>query len=189
MATLANNKNQSPLSRLLAMEAGNSFLRKLFFVLSGVVVLSLLAQLHFRLPFTPVPITGQTFGVVLISLTWGALAPLTVFSYLVAGFLGAPIFANATAGLLMGPTAGYLFGMLLASIVVGNLVERGFLKGFKSALALAYLCSLCTFAIGLPVLAHFVGAKQVLALGLYPFLLGDLVKNLVAASLVSRIKN
>ncbi len=181
-------KNQSPISRFLVSEKGNRLLRQIVFVLSGAAVLSLLAQVHIQLPFTPVPITGQTFGVALITLTWGSLAPWTVATYLTVGFLGAPIFANGMSGMAMGPTAGYLFGMMLASILVGNLVDRGAVKGFKSALSMAYLCSICTFAVGLPVLAQFVGYKNVLAFGFYPFLLGDLAKNLLVATLVSRIK-
>jgi biotin transport system substrate-specific component len=181
-------KHQSPLHRAFLAAEKNRFTRQLFFVLSGAIVLSLLAQLKIPLPFTPVPITGQTFGVVLITLTCGALAPWTVATYLLMGAAGLPVFAGAQAGLALGPTAGYLFGMLLASILVGFLVDRGFSKGFKSALALAYLCSLCTFAIGLPVLASFVGWNHVLAWGFFPFLLGDLIKNLAAAGIVSRFQ-
>ncbi len=176
-------RNTSLLNQFLRSRSENVWAYSTLFVIAGVLLLSALAQLQIPLPFTPVRITGQTFGVTLIALTWGRLAPLTVASYLLVGALGAPVFASAISGLVMGPTLGYLFGMLLASTVVGFLVDRGYARGFWQSLGLAYIGSFCVFLVGLPVLAQFVGWDRVVALGLLPFLPGDFIKNVAAASI------
>jgi biotin transport system substrate-specific component len=188
MARVLNMQSTSSLvSSFIESRRENKLALRAVFIILGVALLSLLAQVKIPLPFTPVFITGQTFGVALIALTWGALAPLTVASYLLIGFLGAPVFAQMQSGFVLGPTIGYLFGMLLASVVVGFLSERAIVKGFWSALGAAYLGSLCVFAIGLPVLAQFVGWDRVVALGLLPFIPGDFIKNVAAATIASKL--
>ncbi len=154
----------------------------------AVLALAALAQLRLPLSWTPVPITGQTFGVALISLFFGARrSALILASYLGLGFLGAPFFAlMPVSGFLIGPTFGYLLGMFVASIVVGTLADRGHAKSFWTAFLSASCGSLCIFACGLAVLSYFVPAKALLAAGLFPFLLGDLVKNALAAFIASR---
>ena len=111
----------------------------------GVFALTALAQIKFYLPLSPVPVTGQTFGVALLSLILGRkLAVGSVASYIALGFSGAPIFAGFQVGLL-GPTVGYLAGMLVASFVVGGLSDRGFNKSFSKALTATYAGSACVF--------------------------------------------
>jgi hypothetical protein len=88
-----------------------SWLRDLLLVVGGVVFVALLAQIRIVLPFTPVPITGQTLGVILIGATYGVrLGFLTLATYVVVGLGGLPVFAGGAAGLarLFGPTGGYL---------------------------------------------------------------------------------
>lgn len=155
--------------------------------LLGVVALSLLSRLTIPLPWTPVPITGQTFGVALLGLLGGRkLAVSTVAAYLALGLNGVPVFANGQA-ILSGATAGYLAGMLLAAALVGRLADLGWTRSFGRALAASYAGSFCIFAVGLLVLSRFVPAAQLLGAGLYPFLLGDLIKNVAAATLASNI--
>ena len=170
------------------IQLSNKVLACVLSIIIGVGVLSLLAQLKIVLPWTPVPITGQTFGVALLALLWGSRLSLATFmTYLTIGFLGAPIFAGGLSGLLIGPTFGYLVGMLLASFVVGRLSDKGWSKSFPKALGAAYVGSTIIFSCGVLGLALFLPSEKLFLAGVAPFLLGDLIKNLLAAYSVSKI--
>lgn len=159
-------------------------------VVFGIGLLSALAQVTVHLPWTPVPITGQTFGVALVALSWGrSRAFAALMGYLALGTLGLPVFAAAQSGLMIGPTMGYIFGMVIASLVVGTLADRGFTKSFSKTLIAAFTGSAIIFAFGLLVLSFFVPREMLLASGLLPFLPGDLIKNLIAATISWRIRN
>ena len=167
----------------------NKGLRSILVVVFGVVGLSALAQVAIPLPWTPVPITGQTFGVALIGLLWGRKHGLAVFStYLSLSYLGLPVLASGGSGLAMGPTSGYLIGMFAAVGVVGSLSDSGFAKGFVRNLISAYVGSILIFSFGLIALSFFVSGEALLAAGLYPFLLGDLINNVAAASIASSLQ-
>ena len=151
-------------------------------ILTGSLMIALAAQVAIPLPFTPVPITGQTFGVLLIGLTFGRTrAVLSVATYLTAGLLGAPVFASAG---LLAPSSGYLLGMLVSAFCVGTLADRGWSRHWATAFAACFVSSIAIFACGLTVLGYFVGYDQVISLGLLPFIPGDLVKMTLAVSLV-----
>jgi len=104
------------------------------FVIAGVAFLSLLAQIAIPVPGSPVPVTGQTLGVLLLATSYGAtLGTTTFFTYLLVGALGAPVFANSGSGVerIVGATGGYLVGMLLTSALFhlsGNLFSERFHK-------------------------------------------------------------
>lgn len=167
----------------------NQFVASAAFVTLGVIMLALLAQVKITLAWTPVPITGQTFGVSLLALAWGSrLSGMTFVTYLSAGFLGAPVFAGGAAGLSVGPTFGYLVGMFVASMIVGHLSDRGWSSSFKKAIMACYIGSFLTFTCGLIGLSFFIPKEHLLTAGLLPFLPGDLIKNTLAANLMSRIK-
>lgn len=179
------NNSQALISRFV-VSRGNQFTYNLAAISSGVVVLSLLAQVSIPLPWTPVPITGQTFGVALIALMWGFKRGFTaVLSYLFLGACGLPIFAAAKSG-IGGPTTGYLFGMLAGALIMGTLSDRGWTKSFKKTLLASYLGSVCVFTFGLVGLSFFIPREGLLVAGLYPFLLGDLLKNTLASLLVTQ---
>jgi len=170
-------------SKLLRTKENTTALNILI-VVAGAVSLSILAQVSIPLPFTPVPITGQTFGVSLMALLFGARrAMATVWLYLLAGAVGLPVFSLGRSGLFWGPTIGYLGGMLLASYVVGFLADRGWANTFTRGYLAASVGSAITFIFGLSVLSFFVPSNQLLAAGLYPFLLGDFLKNSLAAAI------
>jgi biotin transport system substrate-specific component len=152
-------------------------------LIGGVFLLALLAQVSIPLPWTPVPITGQTLGIALVSLSWGQKRAFTVvLTYLALGSLGLPIFAMGKSGLLLGPTAGYLIGMAIASIIVGSLADRGFTKTFKHSLVASFAGSAAIFTCGLIGLSFYVPQDQLMAAGLLPFIPGDVIKNLIAAT-------
>lgn len=161
---------------------------------AGVSFIALLTRLVIHLPWTPVPITGQTFGVALMALMFGRnRAAAVVAGYLVIGAVGAPIFAGGVGGaaaLTLGPTLGYLLGMLLAAPMVGALADLGATKNFFRAFGAAVCGSLIIFTCGLVGLSHFLpnlSLSALLAAGLWPFLAGDLVKNVLAASIATRV--
>lgn len=159
----------------------NKTVANILAVLGGVLLLSLLAQVAIPLPWTPVPITGQTFGVSLVSLMWGWKRGGTVLlSYIGLGFLGAPVFAGATAG-FGGATMGYLAGMFLASVVVGKIVDSGFTKTYLKTLMTAYVGSFVVLSLGVLGLSFYLPVEALLVSGVIPFLPGDLLKNLLAS--------
>ncbi len=160
--------------------------RDIALVAGSAAFVGVAAQVSVPLPFTPVPVTGQTFAV-LLSVT--ALGPLRgvagMLVYLLAGMAGMPWFADAGAG-WHSASFGYVIGFLLAAAVVGTLAQRG---GDRSPLRTAATMTLGTLLIyvaGVPWLMGFlgVGLTKALALGVVPFLLGDVLKVAIAAGLL-----
>jgi biotin transport system substrate-specific component len=165
-------------------------------VVVAVLLASLLvaasARVAVPLPFSPVPITGQTFAVLLIGAALGArLGAAAIVAYLVEGLAGLPVFAAGTSAwspsaipgvpVIAGPTAGYLFGFAVGAFVVGWLAERGWDRGVTGMIFAMVLGNLAIYAVGLAWLARFVGSERVFALGMQPFLAGDLAKVALAA--------
>lgn len=142
-----------------------------------------------RLPFTPVPITGQTFAVVLVGASLGSLlGAASLLTYLLAGIVGAPVYADGGSGLdvLTSPTGGYLVGFVAAAALTGWLAQRRWDRLVSSALG-AMLCgNVLIYLCGLPWLAHTLGTdtETTLEYGLYPFVVGDLLKLYLAALLL-----
>lgn len=157
--------------------------RILAVILSGTLLLTLAAKV--QIPFWPVPMTLHTLAVMALALAAGPrLAVATLLGYLAAGAAGFPVFSGTPErglGLayMAGPTGGYLAGYLIAAGLVGALAAgRGHLG--RVAAMLAGLTVI--YALGLAWLALFVPADRLLAVGLAPFLLGDLVKVGLAAA-------
>jgi biotin transport system substrate-specific component len=170
-------------------------------IFSGVVLVSLAAQIRVPLPFTPVPITGQTFGVLLVGASLGAWRGLSSsFLYLLVGAAGVPVYAGGQRGweAVQGPTGGYLVGFVVAAAVVGILAQRGWDKKLSSSIPAMLAGSLIIYLFGLLWLSRVLDADmaRTLELGLYPFLLGDALKALLASAalpaawkLVSRLRS
>ncbi len=167
------------------LQKPSSLLAEGLTVLGGSLFIALMAQCS--LPIGAVPITLQTFAVLLMGGLLGSKkGALAVIAYLCEGTLGLPFFFSGNGGLLhlMGPTGGYLLGFVLAAFVVGALIERGGRD--------RYILSLFAMAIGAAIiilfgslwLTHFVGQKGALSLGVYPFLFGDVIKVVAAATLL-----
>lgn len=151
-------------------------------VLGGALLITLSARARMPLPFSPVPVTLQTLAVLWVGAQLGARrGALATLAYLGAGALGLPCF---TGGGLLGPTGGYLLGFVAAAHLVGTLFERGWGRRPTSALAALLLGNGVIYAVGLPWLAAFVGARPSLALGLLPFVPGDVAKALCALGLL-----
>ena len=174
----------------LVSKADNRTLANIFSVIAGVVLISVLAQVAIPLPWTPVPITGQTFAVAFVALLWGAKRAGSIMGlYILLGSMGAPVFAKAASGVILGPTIGYLVGMWLAAFVVGTLADRGFTTSFGKALVAAYMGSALIFSCGVIGLSFFMPSETLLMAGVVPFLLGDLIKNVLAAGLATKLSS
>ncbi|MDT8341296.1 MAG: biotin transporter BioY [Longimicrobiales bacterium] len=156
-------------------------------VLGGSLLVALSAQLALRLPFTPVPVTGQPLAVLLVAAALGSRrGALAMALYLAEGAAGLPVFAGGGCCVpwLLGPTAGYLWSYPLVAYVVGALAERGWDRHPLTAIAAMLLGTGLIYLVALPWLAGFVGAADVLRTGLYPFVVGDLLKVVLAALLL-----
>ena len=159
-----------------------SLLRDVALVLAGSWLIALTAQIE--LPMWPVPVTGQTFGVLLVAALLGSRRGVAaILAYLTQGALGLPFFAGGAAGfaVLVGPTAGYLAGFVPAAFVVGYLCERGWDRRVGTAVLAMILGNVVIYLFGVSWLATFVGWDQVLTLGLIPFIPGDILKVLLTA--------
>jgi biotin transport system substrate-specific component len=158
-------------------------------VLGGTGFVALAAQIKIDLRFTPVPITGQTFAVVLVGASLGALLGLSSLGlYLFVGALGAPVYADGKHGwdILTGPTGGYIVGFVFAALLTGWLAQRRWDRRFNSAVAAMLTGNVVIYLVGLPWLAAKLdtGLEDTLEAGLYPFVVGDLLKLYLAAALL-----
>ena len=181
MPTLAH----ALLDCLMKSSAEKGALAKAALVVFGTLLLAISAQ--FKIPLYPVPITGQTLVVLLIGMTFGArLGGITMAAYLFEGALGLPVFAGGASGIatLMGPTGGYLFGFLLASVVMGYLAERGMGRTAVSTVAAMIIGNCVIYVCGALWLSNFIGFGQAIAAGVLPFLYGDTLKLIIAAGLM-----
>jgi len=160
-----------------------SLLWKLVLVLAGSALIALAAQARIPLPFSPVPVTGQTFAVLLVAATLGRLGLASVLAYLIEGASGLPVFAGGGSGVatMVGPTGGYLIGFALAAALVGSAAERGWDRHLVTALAAMLLGEIAIYACGLAWLARFPLPVPLLQAGLIPFIPGDLFKMVLAA--------
>jgi len=151
----------------------------------GVAFIGLSGQFSIRIPVTPVPITGQTLGVLLVGIAYGTRLGLAAgVAYAGAGAVGMPIFAGGASGLatFTGPSAGYLIGFVPAMALVGALAEHGWDRRPATTVAAMVLGNIVIYAGGVLWLQTFVGWDRVLALGVLPFLLGDAIKIAIAAA-------
>ena len=165
----------------------STVMTKAGFVIAGVAFLSLLAKIAIPVPGSPVPVTGQTLGVLLLATSYGATLGTTTFLfYLLVGALGVPVFANGGSGLdrIVGATGGYLVGMLLTSALLGYLGGRKWDQKFKTALPAMLIGNVLTFALGLLWLNQFTGKDWAwtISAGFTPFIIGEILKIAIAGT-------
>ena len=165
-------------------------------IVAGALLIALTANVSIPVPGSPVPVTGQTFSVLLVG---GALGfrrgILATLLYLVLG-LGLPVYANHASGLqtlgtvtnghvVLGATGGYLVGFVICSAIVGRLAELGWDRRIVGALGAMLIGNLLIYVVGVPWLAAATNHDLAWAIdkGLVPFLLGDAIKLVLAAGL------
>jgi biotin transport system substrate-specific component len=181
---MGNGTHPTLAATLWPAQGAAAALRWVLLAIVGSIFIALCSQIF--VPLEPVPITMQTFAVLLIGAAYGwRLGAATVALYLLEGAVGLPVFAEMKAGypILLGPTGGYLVGFVLAAGLVGWLAERRWDRNVILTGAAMVLGNLVIYALGLIWLWKFVG-DQVFALGLIPFLIGDGLKIALAMALL-----
>ncbi|MDO5661821.1 MAG: biotin transporter BioY [Brachybacterium sp.] len=176
-----------------ALAGQRTLARDVALVLAGALVVAVLAQVTIPMPF--VPITGQTLGVLLVGAALGArrgAAALT--AYMMVGLAGLPVFAGFAGGpgAVLLPSFGFILGFIPAAFVAGWFAERRWDRGMLRALAGFALASAIPFLLGVPYMAMILnavmglglGAGDVIAAGVVPFIPGGIVKAVLAAALI-----
>jgi biotin transport system substrate-specific component len=162
----------------------NAWISSILLIVAGTLFVALSAQIRILLPFTPVPITGQTFGVVLVgSLLGSRKGVLSLLLYLIIGAIGVPVFTGAEAGwqYMQGATFGYLLGFPLAAALTGWLAERGWDRRMHTTILSMVLGNLVIYILGVAWFATLVGLQVAVMKGMVPFLIGDVLKIALAA--------
>lgn len=166
--------------------------RKRAVTIALVVAFTLLtaaaAQVRINLPFTPVPITGQTFAVLLAGGVLGSKAGAASQGLYWLGGLVFPFYAGGESGwsVATGATGGYLAGFIVAAWVVGTLAERGQDRTVLAALPAFLMGTVIIYLFGVPWLAHSINVswQEAVELGAVPFVIGDLAKVALAGILL-----
>ena len=158
-------------------------------VLGGALFVALFAQISIPLPFTPVPITVQTFAVLLVGGALGSLCGVASMSlYMLMGIVGLPVYANQAHGfeIIKGATGGYIVGFLVAGLLVGYLADRGWDQKFSTSGTMMLTGNVIIFLVGLIWLQQVLHTSlaDTLKFGLYPFVPGEIVKLYLAAALL-----
>lgn len=165
--------------------------RATILVLAGTALLTASAKVNIPLPY--VPMTLQTLVVLLIGSAYGwQLGTATVAAYLAEGALGLPVFAGPIGGLapFVGPTAGYLFGFLIAAFITGWFSDRGWDRLIVKLFAVMALGHVVILSAGYFWLAYGLqfGAQKAFAVGVAPFIAGSIVKNAIGAMFLPLIR-
>lgn len=164
------------------------FVRSASLVLGFSLLTALAAQVAIPLPWTPVPITLQTFAVLLTGALLGSrMGALAMIAYLIEGASGLPFFAAGGSGvghLLFSPTSGYLLSYPAAAFVVGLLAERGWDRRFLSAVVAMGLGSILILLSGWAWLSRFVSPAAAFQAGVAPFIIGDVIKIALASAVL-----
>jgi len=156
-------------------------------LVAGAALVTVLAQV--AIPLWPVPITGQTLAVLLVGSTLGAVrGAISMVLYALLGLVGLPVFSDGShgAGVLFGATGGYIVGFIISAALVGWLAERQWDRKILKAIVTFVAGSVVVFAVGLPWLAVVLHTDlpTTLQYGLYPFIIGGIIKAAIAAGLL-----
>ena len=176
----------SPAPRVLADYAARTALAQIALVFSGAVFVGIAAQVAIPLPFTPVPLTLQTFAVLLAGAALGSLRGVASMAlYALMGVVGVPWFSEGSSGFSTA-SFGYILGFILAAFIVGRLAERGASTTSIQSAALMVIGNLAIYAVGVTWLKFAIDSSwaTALSLGVVPFLIGDAIKIALAAGLL-----
>ena len=160
----------------------SSKISKIAFFLLGIILLSVSSKVS--IPFYPVPMTFQTFVVYFIAASMGIIGFYSTLSYVILGLMGLPIFAaGGGIGYFMSPTFGFLYGMVLTSLFIAYFSKGLFEKKLIKITLIIFAGALITFICGIIHLAIFIGFQKAITVGLFPFILSELLKILLSISL------
>lgn len=169
----------APLARLV----GTSLAARGIAILIGSLILALSAQI--TVPMVPVPMTMQTYAVLIVAALGGRVIGVgAIVAYLLEGLMNAPVFAGGAFGWVAfsGPTGGFLVGFLVMGWLAAEGVERGYTRSLTGAIAVLTAAHLSVFLPGVAWLSGFVGFEKALALGFVPFIAGTVLKTALAVA-------
>lgn len=177
-------------AQTLVQTKPQNLLREILIILATSIVFGLCGSISIPLPFTPVPIVFSLQAIILFSVLLGRKGAYATVAYLSQGALGLPVFAGGAGGIayFFGPTGGYLIGFAILSYVIGVFSERMQEKSPSKVFVLMLFGNALVYVFGLPQLALFVGFKNALSLGLYPFLAADMLKLILAHRILKALK-
>ncbi|MDD2817652.1 MAG: biotin transporter BioY [Candidatus Nanopelagicales bacterium] len=176
----------NPAPRVLADVVTRTWVRNVALVVGGAAFVGVSAQIAIPLPFTPVPLTLQTFAVLLTAAALGSMRGVAAMAlYAVVGAAGFPWFAEASSG-YSAPSFGYIVGFIAAAFVVGRIAEHGATRSVVRTAGLMVVGNVILYAVGLVWLKNSLDASwsDAIAWGLTPFLIGDAIKIAAAAGLL-----
>jgi biotin transport system substrate-specific component len=176
----------TPAPRVLADFASRTAIAQIALVVGGAAFVGIAAQIAIPLPFTPVPLTLQTFAVLLVGASLGSLrGALSMVVYLLAGMVGVPWFAEGSSG-FASASFGYILGFIVAAFIVGRLAERGASTTALRSAGLMVVGNIAIYAVGVTWLKFAIDVDwaTAMSLGVVPFLIGDAVKIALAAGLL-----
>lgn len=176
----------SPAPRVLADYAGRTVLAQIALIAGGAALVGLSAQIAIPLPFTPVPLTLQTLAVLLVGASLGSLRGVaSMLLYVAAGLIGVPWFAQGSSGYSTA-SFGYVLGFILAAFIVGRLAEHGASRTAARTVGLMVVGNIAIYAVGVTWLKFAISVSwpEAIALGVVPFVLGDIIKIAVAAGVL-----
>src|SRR5438552_15605280 len=162
-------------------------LTNILLVIAGSAIIAIAAQIAIPVPFTPVPLTLQPIAVLLVGAALGSTRGAAAASlYLLEGLSGLPVFAQGHGGpvWLVGPTAGYLYSYPFAAFIAGWFSERGWGRTIGRAMCGMLVALAVIYAGGWSWLALTVGPRSAFAMGIAPFVLADIVKVVIGATLL-----
>lgn len=174
------------------MKRQKKYLKGLVFAALFAALTAAVSPIKIPLGFTPVPITLQTLMVLLAGAMLGAnLGALSQFLYVLVGALGLPVFAGGGSGFgaLVGPTGGYLFGFIAAAYVVGKLVEKAKKPKYLQLIIAMLVGTLVIYVFGVVggIIVTGLPLMQILVGWVLPFIIGDIIKLIVAASIAYKV--
>jgi biotin transporter BioY len=166
-------------TKLFSVSSSLKLTKEFSLVIIASLAIALMSQFELMLPFSPVPITLQTFAIMACGLLLGKVrGTISVFAYICEGALGLPFFAGGSGGVryLLGPTGGYLLGFVFCCYLAGLSKEIGFSSNFLKLLLSLLIANISIYLFGLFQLSLFVPKNYLFQIGFYPFILGDLTK-------------
>jgi biotin transport system substrate-specific component len=152
-------------------------------VVCGSLLVAFSAQLKFYLPLSPVPVTAQTFVVLVLGILLGSRrGVLTMLAYLAEGAFGLPVFAGGIGlAAILGPTGGYLLGFIVSAYVIGLLAEMGWDRKIVTTIAAMIIADAILLTFGFAWLAILTNVKTAFITGIVSFIPGDIFKVMLAA--------
>ncbi len=181
------DNNSTLINSLLPLKGVKTYVKNILLILFGTLLLTVSSKI--QVPFWPVPMTMQTFVVLIIAMAYGwKLSFLTLVAYLIEGSLGLPVFAKGGGHLyLIGPTAGYLYGMTIAAAVIGYFADLGYGKSIIKCIIPLLLGTIIIFICGIGYLSFIIGFEKAIIAGLLPFIPSELFKIALAVFIIPTI--